>query len=163
MRFHLVMAVASLTAACGRTMPAPVTLPQRPLDSLSLERGACYGICEIYQFVVRRNGVATIRRKSVESTVALQPGEAQGLLTSAADAGLSGLPPKIRGDSTLCPLEASDHSTIIVTAYAAGAARRVEHYTGCYVSHDLRVAPPLERLVILERRIDALVAARNGG
>jgi len=145
-------------ASCSRQVPLASVAAGPTLDSLSLERGACYGICEIYQFVVRRDGVATIRRKSIESPVSLEPGEAQQLLTSAAEAGLFALPAKIQSDSTLCPLEASDHSTVTVTAYAAGATRRIEHYTGCYISHDLRVARPLERLVILERRIDAIIS-----
>jgi hypothetical protein len=92
----------------------------------------------------------------------LTPEESRRLFASAVDAGLFTLPSRIQSDSTLCPLEASDHSTIVVTAYGNGRLNRVEHYTGCYISHDLRVAPRLERLVILERRIDALVSGSGG-
>ena len=149
--------------ACGRQASSYAAAGRPTLDSLILERGACYGTCEIYQFVVRRAGAATVQRKSVESRVDLGPGGAQPVLEAAADAGLFALPSPIRGDSTLCPLQASDHATIVVTAFAGSSSRRIEHYTGCYISHDLRVAPPLERLVILERRIDALVVPKPGG
>ena len=149
--------------ACARQPSSEAAKPGPTLDSLSVERGACYGTCEIYDFVVRRDGTATLTRKAVASPFPLPAGEAQQLLTAASNAGLSALPTKIRADSTLCPLDATDHSTIIVTAYAAGMTRRVEHYTGCYIHHDLRVAPALERLVILERRVDALVVSKPGG
>jgi hypothetical protein len=148
------------SSACGRLKSPPV--PASPtLDSLVLDRGACYGTCETYQFVLRRTGSATVRKKSVETRVNLTPDESRRLFVSAVDAGVFTLPSRIQSDSTLCPLEASDHSTIMLTAYGAGRVNHVEHYTGCYISHDLRVAARLERLVILERRIDALVTG-NG-
>ena len=137
----------------------PTSAPSSSLDSLVVERGACYGICEIYEFVVRRGGSATIRKKSVESRANVTVDEGRHLLVSAVDAGVLTLPSRIKADSSLCPLEASDHSTITLMAYAGARVNRVEHYTGCYIDHDLRVAPRLERLVILERRIDALVSA----
>jgi hypothetical protein len=143
------------SSACGRLKSPPV--PASPtLDSLVLDRGACYGTCETYQFVLRQTG-STVVKKSVESRAKLTPDESQRLLISASDAGVLTLPSLILSDITLCPLEASDHSTITLTAYAGARVRRVEHYTGCYIDHELRVAPRLERLVILERRIDALV------
>lgn len=144
--------------ACARSSaPAPARTPAA-LDSLVLARGACYGICETYEVVVRRDGTATVWRKSVASRVNVAPDEARGLLTSGVGAGLLTLPSRIQADSALCPLQASDHSTITLTAYAGARINRVEHYTGCYADHELRVAARLERLVILERRVDALVS-----
>lgn len=151
-----------LAVACG-SPPAPASTaatPQPLLDSVSFERGACYGMCEIYQLLVRRSGDVMLRRRAAESNLALSVRDARQLLSLSADAGVLTLPVKIDADSALCPLKASDHSTFIITAYAGGATRRIDHYTGCYTSHDLRVAGPLERLVSLERRVNDLVVSK---
>jgi hypothetical protein len=150
----ITMSVANACAGNSAIATSPSSSPS--LDSLVLARGACYGTCEVYEFVVRRAGTATLRKKSVESRVSVMPDAARQLLAAAVDAGVLTLPSLIQSDSTLCPLEASDHSTIVLTAYGAGRVNRIEHYTGCYISHDLRVAPRLERLVIFERRVDSL-------
>ncbi|HEY4306750.1 MAG TPA: hypothetical protein VGM82_19930 [Gemmatimonadaceae bacterium] len=146
-------------AACARPASAPAANSSATLDSLLVDRGACYGTCDTYQIVVRRDGPTTVRRKSVEFRPKVSLDEARRLLASATAAGVLTLPARTRGDSTLCPLEASDHSTITLTAFVGSRTNRVEHYTGCYVDHDLRVAPRLERLILLERRIDADVSS----
>jgi hypothetical protein len=146
-----------LTAACRSASRVPAGSPVTTLDSLTLERGACYGTCGIYEFIADQTGRASVRRDSVESHVDIAREDVRGLLTTAARAGVLTLPPRIKDDSTLCPLEASDHSTVTLTAYVGTRVARVQHYTGCYASHDPRVARPLERLVIFERLIDSLV------
>ena len=153
---RLLVIVATATACAS----VPARSAPVQLDSLSVERGACYGTCDIYQLMVRRNGDLTLRKQSMEARLTYTSNDARRLLTSATDAGLLTLPARIRADSSLCPLEASDHSTVILTAYAPSRSSRVEHYTGCYLSHDLRVAPALERLVIFERQLEALVAGK---
>lgn len=155
----MILALATACASSGSAGPGQSVAVE--LDSLSIERGACYGTCDIYQLIIRRVGAATLRRRLTETRVEYRANDARRLLASAVDAGVLSLPIRIRADSTLCPLDASDHATIIFTAYAPSGPRRLEHYTGCYSSHDLRVAPRLERLVIFERRLDALVAVKE--
>jgi hypothetical protein len=150
-------AVALLNAGCASSSSGSSTLTDGViLDSLSMERGACYGICEIYQLVLRAGGSATLRKQDGESLVPLTRGDAERFLAQAVAAGVMTLPRRIDADSALCPLRATDHSTYILTVYSGTDTRHIEHYSGCYATHDLRVAPRLERLVILERRLDDL-------
>lgn len=156
----LTLAACSVVG-CAARPASPTRSGGAALDSLILDRGACYGTCDIYQIVVRRDGPTVVRRKDATVGENVAVSDARGVLVSAVDAGVLTLPDRIRSDSTLCPLEASDHSTITLSAFSGPRVHRVEHYTGCYADHELHVTPRLERLVLLERRIDALVTG-NG-
>ena len=153
--FVTLSSFACASTQASSSSPFDTSAPAR-LDSLSVERGACYGKCEIYQFILHRDATVTLRKQSSESRVPITMGQAESLLSAAVDAGVLTLPAKIRADSTLCPLDATDHATIILSAWVGKAVTRVEHYTGCYADHELRVVPRLQRLVALERRVDAL-------
>jgi hypothetical protein len=130
------------------------------LDSLLVDRGRCFGACPVYQLIVRRDGRLTVRRQNAEVRDTLAAATAQRVLASAVTAGLLTLPRRIQADSTLCPLPATDHATVTLTAYLGQRVSRIEHYTGCYTSvAPLRIAAALERLVALEAHLDALAAA----
>lgn len=134
--------------------------PGRELDSLIVDRGPCFGACPVYQLVLRQDGRLSVRRQGAASHDSITPAAAQRVLANAEAAGVLTLPHRIDADSSLCPLRATDHATVTLTAYLGQRMSRVAHYTGCYASAaPPRVATALERLVALEARLDTLAAS----
>jgi hypothetical protein len=41
------------------------------------------------------------------------------------------------------------------------STRRIDHYTGCYLSPDLTIAEPLRRLVQFEAAVDSTAGVRR--
>lgn len=160
------VALWSLTACASSRAPegaaADVMLVVVPLDSLRMERGSCFGSCLTYRVSVSAEAV----RRVDSSTVAAVGDARQGrrLLLAAARVDLFTLPDVILGDTTLCPVAASDHPTVVLTAFAAGRPpKRVEHYTGCFVSApNLAFAPAVARLAALEQDVRALLSGAPG-
>src|ERR1700743_2590038 len=63
----LSLVAALLGAGCASSSGGSSTLTDAVvLDSLSMERGACYGTCEIYQLTLRADGSATLRHQAGE-------------------------------------------------------------------------------------------------
>lgn len=156
LRSFALIALAATWACRSSSHTSANDIAAPELDSLMVRRGACYGICDVYALVLRRTAPSTrISFDNIAEVIPVTPRAARRLLADAVTAGVLTLPPVIRGDSALCRHEASDHSTITLTAYRGGQRSRVEHYTGCYASYDLRVAPALERLVVFERQLQS--------
>lgn len=149
--------VLAVTAACHTTHTTESPTRAR-LDSLDYSRGPCYGSCPQFSLQLRRDGRVDISSARGVHRFAISSARADSILADASNAGLLLLPTNIRADSTLCPVVASDHSTISLTGFAYGQGWLVAHYAGCYTSApQLTVATPLVPLVRLEARLDGLV------
>lgn len=155
------VALGALSAACAARRQPSAAAPAA-LDSLVVERGPCFGGCPVYRVTLTRDGALTVSGGGRQDAVA--PRDARALLARAVAAGVLTLPARILGDPALCPVPATDHPTVVLTAYAPGRAARVEHYTGCYASAEpLAVAPAVARLTAVEAEVDALVRGRAPG
>jgi hypothetical protein len=131
-------------------------------DSLVLERSVCYGTCPAYR--LRLSGTGEVRFESRnsgdESRTAVDTVTATTLPTLVSRArsiGFFDLPPKIQGDSVLCPSAHTDAPTVIVTIFSKDGTRPVEDDHGCAGRIDHKIPPPLEQLRAFESEIDSVL------
>jgi hypothetical protein len=60
-------------------------------------------------------------------------------------------------DSVLCHNRATDHATVVVTAFTKAQTKRVEDYLGCFETVEHEVLPPIARLRSFEDEIDSVL------
>jgi len=147
-------------AACHRGGELPADRPVT-VDSLVLERTLCYGSCPAYRLRIRADGELTFASRNPGDTAgaktdSIAPARVAWLAREVERLGFFSLPPVIADDSTLCPLRATDHPTATVTVFREDSTHEVVDYHGCYVSHDLTIAPPVRELRQLETEIDSV-------
>ena len=133
-------------------------------DSIVLERSVCFGTCPAYR--LRLSGAGEVRFESRnsgdESRVALDTVAATTLPTLVSKArsiGFFDLPPKIQGDSVLCPTAHTDAPTVTVTIFSKDGTKPVEDYHGCVGKVDHKTPPPLEQLHAFESEIDSVLGS----
>jgi hypothetical protein len=130
-------------------------------DSIVLERSICYGTCPAYRLRLSRAGEIRFdsRNPGEEGRTAVDTVTATTLPTLVSRArsiGFFDLPPKIQGDSVLCPTTRTDAPTVVVTIFTKDETRPVQDYHGC-VNVEHKVAPQLERLRAFEIEIDSVL------
>jgi len=82
-------------------------------------------------------------------------------LWHSARAGVDSLPEWIGGDERLCPVRATDHPSVRIELIGETTTRRIDHYTGCYVSPELAIAEPLRQLTAFEAAVDSVAGVRR--
>jgi hypothetical protein len=150
-----------------RTDAAAATPPSSAAaaDSVVLERTLCFGLCPAYRLSVAASGrvhFASLNPGETGRTASdtIPRAKAAQLLARAGQVGFFQLPDRTADDSSLCPLRATDHPTVVVAVFSSAGAKRVEDYTGCYVSTDpLRVAERLERVRAWQQSIDSVAGS----
>lgn len=149
-----------LVAAC-RAPATTAATRATPADSIVLERTRCFGACPAYRLSLHADGSAAFRQvgeigAAVDDPHALSPAQFSWLVSRAAQIRFASLPTAIMSDPSLCPMPATDQSTVTVAIFAADSTRRVVDYLGCYVGNDLTVAPRVAALRHFERQIDSV-------
>jgi len=132
-------------------------------DSIVLERSMCFGTCPAYR--LRLSGRGEIRFESRnpgdESRIAVDTvmsATLPSLISKARSIGFFDLPPKILGDSVLCPIAHTDAPTVVVTIFTKDKTTRVQDYVGgCVDKVEHKTPPPLERLHTFESEIDSVL------
>ena len=133
-------------------------------DSIVLERSVCFGTCPAYRLRLAGTGEVRFesRNSGDESRVALDTVAATTLPTLVSKArsiGFFDLPPKIQGDSVLCPTAHTDAPTVIVTIFSRDGTKPVEDYHGCVGKVDHKTPPALEQLHAFESEIDSVLGS----
>jgi hypothetical protein len=149
--------------------PAATADTQSPsaasVDSVVLERSMCFGSCPAYRLSVAASGrvhFASLNPGEAGRTASdtIARGRAVELLARAERVGLFQLPDRTADDSMLCSARATDHSTVVVTVFGGAGTKRVEDYTGCYVSVDPpRIAERLLQLRSFQAEIDSVAGS----
>ena len=123
------------------------------VDRVSLERGACFGRCPVYQVTVSSDGqVAFEGRANVAARGArakTMPADRFDVLRRAvADAGFASFQPRYETRADGCRQVATDQSRFTITVHGPAGERRVSVYEGC------EGVPGLDRLARLAAVID---------
>jgi hypothetical protein len=169
-RRPLALTAAVLAVACGRPRPAGEgASAAAAADSLVVERSPCFGACPVYR--VRLTPAGDVRYEprqpgrgpAVDSaviTARVDPGTLAALLAAAEADGVFMVPQPMVGTRDFCPVIASDHSTVTVTAFAGAVVRRIEDDLGCRAASDTSdAARRLARLRAWEARVDSTIGA----
>ena len=160
-----------LMLACtpsGSARPRAAPPPPAPLDSIVLERTACFGPCPVYRLRIDSHGRVHFSSPDPKGTGTLATDQLDRWVidTLAAHAqriGFEELPAEILASEDLCPFKVTDHPGIRLATYGA-SAKRVDYYTGCYLSSAWRhraVAPQLTALKAFAARTDSLTRAER--
>ena len=155
-----------ILAGGGATAAAQGTVPFTELDSVVVERTACYGTCPAYRLALLRSGVVqfTSHNQGDSARVArdsIKPDAVAALLLAAVRLRVFDVPPVIAESPALCPDRASDHPTVIVTLYGAGEMRSIVDYQGCFLRSDHSTASGLSGLRAFEARLDSVAGAKR--
>jgi len=150
----LLLALGDWRSAAA-AQPTSVSLS---LDSITMERSRCFGICPAYRLRLGRGGtVVFVSRYSGEtvqdSTV---PSALVWLRDQAVRSGLMDLPEVVSRDRSLCPSMRSDSPTVIVTLYWAAGRHRIVDYLGCFAGKKPSMPPSLSALRRFEAAIDSV-------
>ena len=156
-RIALAAGVA-VVAACARapkpaaeaaTPPAPQVPPDT--DTVSLERGPCFGTCPVYRVSLDRAGNVRFEghrfvADSGISTAIVPREQAESLFVELETADYFDFADSYRSGDPVCTRYATDLPTVITEVHLRGRTKRVEHDRGC--------ADAPAALSALETRID---------
>ncbi len=139
---------------------------QSRVDAIVLERTSCFGVCPAYRLRVERSGLVTFERQNGRDAGrterdSIAPSAFLSLVAMAERAGVDALPDRIEGDARLCPVRATDHPTVRIVLTGQNVTRRIDHYTGCYLSPELAIAEPLRQLTAFEAAVDSVAGVRR--
>jgi hypothetical protein len=158
-------AAAWLAAACAQPpRPAADAEPQPPPDpatqveTVTLERGSCFGTCPVYRVTLDRAGNVRFEGRrfvadSGVSTATVPRERVDSLLAELETAGYFDFADSYRSGDPECPRYATDLPTVITEVRTAGRAKRIQHDLGC------SDAPPA--LSTLETRIDSVAGVQR--
>jgi hypothetical protein len=128
-------AVLLTTVACARRSSDDVR-PASGVDSIVLQRTACYGNCPTYRVRITGTGAVsftperdTRRTKPAERTVAAD--SVAALVEEARRVGFFELPDTLQSSERYCAAMATDNPTAILAFYVRGARKEVVDYHGC--------------------------------
>jgi hypothetical protein len=153
------LGAAWLQAACARPVPSSSELETRrsttPIapaaDTISLERGPCFGTCPVYKVTVDRSGAVRFEGRRFVADTGVSTGAApaasvDSLFAELEAAGYFGFADRYRMGQPGCERYATDLPTVITEVRLGNRIKRVEHDRGC--------ADAPATLSGLERRID---------
>lgn len=166
MRSLLVRTWLLVLAGGGAPAVAQGPVPFTELDSVILERTACYGTCPAYRLALLRSGVVQFRshNRGDSARVArdsIKPDAVAALLPAAVRLRVFDVPPVIADSPALCPDRATDHPTVIVTLYGVGETRRIVDYHGCFLRSDHSTASGLSGVRAFEARLDSVAGVKR--
>jgi hypothetical protein len=152
-----ILVVAAL-AACD-PMPAPAPTPSAAgVDSISLERTRCFGLCPAYRLSSARDGAVRYQSRnpddSTTATGRIGAAAFDSLVREAERISFRSFPDMVVADQELCGPSATDHPGATVTIQGSEGAKSVNDYHGCHGKS--------ERLAELRRfqnRIDSVAGA----
>ena len=152
-----ILAIGACTPTASKSVPSQTAAP---IDSLVLERTACFGVCPVYR--LRINSAEEIRfesrNRSDSGRVAIDTagrGTYGSLIARARAAGFYQFPPEIQKDPVLCRNLATDHPTAITTVFTGQTTRQVIDYHGCFETVEHEVIPRIQKLRAFENDIDS--------
>jgi hypothetical protein len=142
------------------------------VDSIVLERTACFGRCPAYRLRLAADGRVSFASRNPDdsSRVAsgrIAPAGIRWLAAEAARIGFYSLPPVIARDRTLCRDWATDNPTVTLTLFRSRSASRargparVEDYHGCFGANDHSLVAPVAALRKLEEQVDSVAGSRR--
>ena len=157
--------MVGMVAACARApkpaaeaaaQPAPQTPPDT--DTVSLERGPCFGTCPVYRVTLDRGGNVRFegRRFVADSGISMATvprDQAERLFAELETAGFVDLADSYRSGDPTCTRYATDLPTVITEVHVNGRTKRVEHDRGC--------ADAPAALSGIETRIDEVTGVRR--
>ena len=155
-----------LLLAFGHRATAQEASSITSLDSVTLERTACYGTCPAYRLVLTRTGAVRFvsqnhndRGRLVRDSIA--PQDVAALLPAAVSLGVLQLPPDIAQSPELCPDRATDHPTVTVRLFGSGHIQQIVDYHGCFLRSDHSTASRLDGLRRFEILIDSTAGSKR--
>jgi hypothetical protein len=124
--------------------------------AITLERTACFGGCPIYRLWISPTGDVTYEGKAHVRRLGTATGKIpkqrlDGLLNELEKAGYFSFAGRYTANEPACGRYATDLPSVISSVTVDGRTKRIEHDYGC------GGAPGA--LVVLERRIDEVVAS----
>jgi hypothetical protein len=153
---RLVLAgTACLAVACAPAPQPSADAASRPVptapESVTLERGPCFGTCPVYVVTLGRDGSVRFEgRRFVAdtgiSTGTVPPARVDSLFPELQSAGYFEFADSYRSGDAVCRRYATDLPTVITEVRLDGRVKRIEHDRGC------AEAPAV--LSQLENRID---------
>jgi len=155
--------VSKIPDTTGAKADAPKETSATAADSIVLERSMCFGTCPAYRLRLSDAGEIRFdsRNPGEEGRTAVDTVTAtllSTLVSRARSIGFFDLPPKILGDSVLCPIAHTDAPTVVVTIFTKDKTTRVQDYLGgCVDKVEHKTPPPLERLHAFESEIDSVL------
>lgn len=154
----LAVACARPPKPAGEAGAPPAPESSAEVESVSLERGPCFGTCPVYRVTVDRAGnVRFDGRRFVADTgltTASVPREAVDNLFAELEAsGYFDLADSYRSGDPGCARYATDLPTVITEVRVGGRSKRIEHDRGC--------ADAPAALSALETRIDEVAGVRR--
>ena len=160
-----VIGAACLVPACARPpRPAADTASPSPpqasteMESVTLERGPCFGTCPVYTVTLDRAGNVRFegRRFVVNTGVAtatVARAQVDSLFAELETIRYFDLADSYRTGDPGCERYATDLPTVITEVRASGRTKRVEHDRGC--------ADAPATLSAIETRIDEVAGVRR--
>jgi hypothetical protein len=131
------------------------------VDSLVLNRTACFGVCPVYQLSISADGRVTFIQGDSVITSSIKRSEFAWLVRAAESIDFYKFPPDIMRDRSLCPMAATDMPGISVTIFRPDSTFRVKDYLGCFVGPSASVSKPLAELHHFERQIDSVARSES--
>lgn len=146
-------------------VPASAATISAHVDSIVLERTACYGTCPRYRLRVTGDGVVTFvsnnRGEDVTASDSVPRSVVDTLYAHVVRSAFFALPDTIVEGTPLCAEYATDHSSIILGVFGP-QRKRVVYDTGCGLSVEHEIAQPaLASLHVLAAEIDTVTNARR--
>jgi hypothetical protein len=156
--FHaaIVRMVGLLCGLSGGIACAQQPAPTVRVESLVLYRSACFGTCPVYSLSIRANGRITFVQGDSVKTDSIGKRDVAQLFRAVESIGFYKYSPDIMRDHDVCPIVATDASSVTVTIYRSDSTFRVKDYLGCFLRNDLSIGAPLSALRHFERQIDSV-------
>ncbi len=134
-------------SADAASHPAPTTAP----ESVTLERGPCFGTCPVYAVTLGRDGSVRFEGRRFVADTGISTGtvpraRVDSLFAELQSAGYFELADSYRSGDAVCRRYATDLPTVITEVRLDGRVKRIEHDRGC--------AEAPAALSQLENRID---------
>ena len=145
---HAMIPKAIFVAAQGRT------------DLITLERGACFGTCPIYQVTIAQNGTVSFDghkfvKTSGAATAQIKPEDFNKLVSDFEKIHYFSLDEKYEPGTRGCGAAATDMPYVRTSIRVDGKTKSVSHYHGC------RNSEVLGALATLERKIDEIAGTEK--
>lgn len=150
-------AVACLISGIACAQHAPAV----HVDSIVLNRSACFGLCPVYRLSIRADGRITLIQGDSVATDSIPRRDVEWLIRAANSIGFSKFPPDISRDHSLCREKATDMPGVVVTIFRPDSTFRVKDYLGCFAGDDLSVPAPLGALRHFEDQIDSVAHSKR--
>ena len=145
---HAMIPKAIFVAAQGRTA------------LITLERGACFGTCPIYQVTIAQNGTVSFDghkfvKTSGAATAQIKPEDFNKLVSDFEKIHYFSLDEKYEPGTRGCGAAATDMPYVRTSIRVDGKTKSVSHYHGC------RNSEVLGALATLERKIDEIAGTEK--